>query len=104
MFDAPAAIVILIDPRPTPYGEFWVQDASAAMENMLLATVALGYAACWVEGAIRRSEKELKNILDVPPDLRLWSILPVGKPADRPKRPDKSVPDEVIHYNRYGGK
>ena len=98
---ARATIVLVMDPQPTKYGTFWMQDASAAMENMLLAAVALGYAACWVEGAIRRAEEELREILGVPERLRVWSLLPVGKPAEKPGRPPKPEPDEVIHVNRF---
>ena len=98
---AQAAIVMVMDPKPTKYGEFWVQDASAAMQNMLLATVALGYAACWVEGAIRRCEDELKKALDVPENLRVWSLLPVGRAAETPERPAKPAPEDVTHDNRF---
>ena len=101
---APAAIVILMEPKGTKYGEFWMQDASAAMENMLLAAVALGYAACWVEGAIRRSEDLLRKALGVPKRLRVWSLLPVGKAAEDPKRPPKPAPAEITHYNAFGKK
>jgi len=100
---APAAIALLIEPKQTPYGEFWIQDASAAMENMLLAAVALGYAACWVEGAIRPREDELRGLLDVPAGLRVWSLMPVGKPAVTPERPPKPHPADVTHVNRFGG-
>ena len=100
---APAAIVLLVEPKPTPYGEFWIQDVSAAMENMLLAAVALGYAGCWVEGQIRRCEDKLRRILEVPESLRVWSLMPVGKPAAAPARPPKPEMPEVTHYNRFGG-
>jgi nitroreductase len=99
---APAAIVLLIEPKGTQFGEFYVQDASAAMENMLLAAVALGYAACWVEGALRRSEEKVRELLGVPGHLRVWSLLPVGKPAEAPGRPAKSDPANVTYYNRFG--
>ncbi len=101
---APAAIVLLVEPKATRYGEFWVQDASAAMENMLLSAVALGMGGCWVEGAVRRCEERLREILGVPEHLRVWSLLPVGKPAAVPPRPPKPAPAEVTHYNRFGGK
>lgn len=99
---APAAIVILVQPKATPYGEFWMQDASAAMENMLLATVALGYGACWIEGALRRSEDQLRKILNVPADLRVWSLLPVGKCDENPQRPAKLEFADVVFRNQYG--
>jgi len=98
---AAAAIVLLVEPSGTPYGEFWIQDASAAMENMLLATVALGYASCWIEGALRPSEQRVRELLAVPPELRVWAMMPVGRAAATPARPEKSEPSEVVHYNRY---
>lgn len=98
---APAVVLLVMDPQPTPYGEFWVQDASAAMENMLLAAVALGYAACWVEGGVRKHEDALRQLLGVPAGLRIWSLLPVGLPAAQPARPAKPSPAEITHYNRF---
>ena len=103
MTGAPAAIVLLVDPKPTKFGEFWVQDCSAAMENMLLAAVALGYAACWVEGAVRSHEEEIRRLLDVPESLRVQALLPVGRPAVDPARPPKPDPADVTHYNRFSG-
>ena len=100
---APAAIVLLVEPTGTKYGEFWVQDASAAMENMLLAAVAMGYGGCWVEGQVRGWEEKLREILGVPDNLRVWSLTPIGTPAGEAKRPPKSATEEVLHYNRFGG-
>ena len=101
MKTAPAAIVLLVEPKGTQFGEFWMQDASAAMENMLLAAVALGYGACWVEGALRRHEAQVRKLLGVPENLRVWSMMPVGKPAAVPARPDKSAFLDVVHYNGF---
>jgi len=99
---APAIIVVLVEPTGTKYGEFWVQDASAAIENMLLAAVALGYASCWVEGQVRPREDDLRKLLGVPEALRVWSLMPVGKPAETPPRPPKPAPAEVTHHNAFG--
>jgi nitroreductase len=99
---APAAIAILVEPKETDYGSFWMQDASAAMENMLLAATALGYASCWIEGALRRCEDQLRDILQVPDSLRVWSLLPVGRADENPSRPEKSKYDDVVHRNRFG--
>lgn len=104
MDGAPAAVVLLVDPSPTQYGEFWIQDISAAMQNMLLAVVAEGYASCWIEGQIRPNEEKLHELLGVPENLRVWSMMPVGKAAIPGKRPDKSKFEEVVHFNRFGQK
>ena len=48
---APAMICVLTQRIPSYHGRcFAVQDYAAAIENMLLAIVALGYQSCWVEG------------------------------------------------------
>jgi len=99
---APAIIVVLVEPTGTKYGEFWVQDASAAIENMLLAAVALGYASCWVEGQVRRREDDLRKLLGVPEPLRVWSLMPVGRPAETPSRPPKPDPADITHHNAFG--
>ncbi len=101
---APAAIVLLIEPKASQYGEFYVQDASAAIENMLLASVALGYASVWVEGNVRRVEGELRQALGAPENLRVWAVVPVGKPAETPPRPEKMSFADAVHYNRFGAK
>jgi nitroreductase len=102
MAGAAAAIVLLTEEKDTKYGTYWVQDASAAMENMLLAAVGLGLAGCWIEGHVRPNEQRLREILGVPEHLRVWSITPVGKPAVEAKRPPKPSLAEVTHYNVYG--
>lgn len=43
---AGAVIVVVMN----PVSRWWVEDGAAAIENMLLASTALGYGACWVEG------------------------------------------------------
>jgi len=100
---APAAIVVLIEPTASKFGEFYIQDAAAAIENMLLAAVALGYASCWVEGQVYRHADRLGKLLGVPEPFRVRAILPVGRGASRPPRPPKPSAADVTHYNRYGG-
>ena len=102
MKSAPAAIVQLIEPTPTKFGAFYLQDAAASLQNMLLATVASGYASCWVEGAVRHGEQEIRDILGVPPELNVSAILPIGKPAESPSRPAKLTLAEATHYDQFG--
>lgn len=102
LHEALAVIAIIVEPKSSDYGEFWIQDASAAMENMLLAAVALGYGGCWVEGAVRSNEQEIAAVLNVPANLRPWSLMPVGKPSQELHRPTKPAWQEITHYNRYG--
>lgn len=80
---APAFICVLTK-KVLAYWDkcFNVQDYSAAIENMLLAIVALGYQSCWYEGHITdddRINELLAEILKVPEEYELVCLLPVGK-------------------------
>ena len=72
---APAAICVLTQ-RIYAYRDkcFAIQDYSAAIENMLLAIIALGYESCWYEGHITDEDqigKKMAHILNVPDDYEL---------------------------------
>jgi len=98
--DASVLIAIVADPSASKY---WLEDVSAATENMLLAITALGYASCWVEGTLLRHEDEMKRLLGVPENLRLMVFLPIGAPASEPQQASKKPLDDIVHYERYRG-
>jgi nitroreductase len=95
---ASAVIAIVADQSST----YWLEDASAAAENMLLAITALGYASCWVEGTLLRHEDSVKELLGIPEDRRLIILLPIGKPAATPVQKEKKPLEEIVHSERYG--
>ena len=97
---ASAAVAVLVDDQIT---EYWKEDAAAAIENMLLAIAALGYASVWVEGYVLRHEAMVKETLGVPDSLRAIAVLPIGKPAAEPQQAAKKPMDEVLHRDRFGG-
>jgi len=75
---------------------FYIQDYSAAIENMLLAITDLGYASCWYEGHITDTDRigdQMAKILGVPDEYELVCFLPVGIPAEE-IRPVKKQPFE----------
>ena len=45
-----------------------------------------------------------RMLLAVPEGLRVWSLMPVGRPAETPQRPRKSDPADAVHHNRYGNR
>ena len=90
---APAMICILTR-KIIAYADrtFYIQDYSAAIENMLLAIEDLGYASCWVEGHITDTDRicdKMAAILGVPDEYELVAFLPVGIPAEAAKRVPK---------------
>ena len=84
---APAMICVLTQ-KIIAYRDrcFQIQDYSAAIENMLLAAVSLGYQSCWYEGHITDADaigRKMAGILSVPEDYDLVCFLPIGI-ADQP--------------------
>lgn len=92
-----AAAVFVVCGRPDD-SDHWVEDCSAATENLLLAITALGLGAVWV-AIYPRSEREqqVRRILNLPPNWRPLCLVPVGHPAEtRPPRTQYD-PDRVHH-------
>ena len=79
-FISGASVVVCIvgDPNASQY---WLEDISAAAENMLLAITALGYGCTWVEGTLMSKEDALKDYLGIPKGRRFMIALPIGKPT-----------------------
>lgn len=104
---APAAICVLTQ-RVNAYRDkcFAVQDYSAAIQNMLLAIVELGYQSCWYEGHITDDDKicdKMAQILNVPEDYELVCFcLLVQQKAIRyiPKRKHLKKERGLIHTIR----
>lgn len=93
---AGAYIAVVMDPE----SRWWVEDGAAAVQNMLLACHGLGYGACWIEGYTLRNEELFKQILGIPDNLRLFTLLPVGKADDMPTKEKKSL-EEVIRWEHF---
>jgi nitroreductase len=96
MEQAGAIIAVVLDPS----SRWWLEDGSAAVENMLIASTALGYGSCWLEGYTLPREEEFKALLGVPDGKRLLTLVPLGVPAEWPTVEKKSL-EEVIHWEMY---
>ena len=90
---APAAIAVLTDGSLTPPDtmNFEKEDYSAAVENMLLAVTALGYASLWLDSPYFDAAKQqaAKELLNLPEGFHLWAVLPIGKPDGAGTRREK---------------
>lgn len=102
---APAMICVLTQ-RINAYRDrcFAVQDYSAAIENMLLAIVELGYQSCWYEGHITGEDKigyQMAQILGVPDDYELVCFPPVGIAKSAPVPPKKKDFEQRAWFNSF---
>ena len=84
---------------------FYIQDYSAAIENMLLAITALGYTSCWIEGHITDTDRigeQMARILGVPEEYELVVYLPVGiRMGNLPPLKKKPLSDRAW-FNGFG--
>lgn len=101
---AQAAIVVCGDMTKALEGAvqgYWIQDTSAATENILLAAHALGLGAVWT-GVYPNPQvlPRVHEVLELPQHVIPLNIIPVGYPAQSPEPKDKWKP-ENIHYERW---
>lgn len=81
--DAPVAILVCGDLDVLKFKDLWVQDCSAASENMLLAAHDMRLGAVWI--GVYPAEnlvKEVQNILNIPQHIVPFSIIGIGYPAE----------------------
>lgn len=102
--DAPLAITVCGDLNKAIAGEgseYWVQDASAATENLLLAAKSLDLGAVWTGVyPIKARVKEVQQILQLPRHIVPLNVIPIGYPAENPLPKDKWKPENV-HVDRW---
>ncbi|MBR3446692.1 MAG: nitroreductase family protein [Oscillospiraceae bacterium] len=108
---APAVICVLTK-HIAAYRDGWgkercysVQDYAAAIENILLEAVQLGYQSCWIEGHVTDADEQGKRIaemLAVPDYYELVAVLPIGKAAEPLQSVQKRPFSERAWFNRFG--
>ncbi len=95
---ASVAVVVCGDLTREKFNGFWVQDCSAATENLLIAATAHGLGAVWT--ALYPMEDRvagIRKLLGLPENVIPLSLVPIGYPADQPGRADRFSPDRVHH-------
>lgn len=101
---APLAIVACGDMSIALEGDaqaYWIQDVSAASENILLAANAMGLGAVWC-GAYPIDERvaTLRHYLSIPEEIVPLNIIAIGYPDENPL-PKEKFKAERIHRNRW---
>ncbi len=97
-FDGISAIIAVIVEGSS---EYWREDGSAATQNMLLAARDLGWGSCWIEGQMRPHEDKFKELLKVPKEKRILSLIALGEPVKWSASPPKKSLSEVLHWGKY---
>ncbi len=99
--EAPLAILVCGDLQRAKRQGYWVQDCSAATENLLLAAHALGLGAVWL--GVYPNEQRLvgvRHLLRLPEQLEPFSLISIGHPAEQ-KPPSARYDVERVHRNQW---
>jgi nitroreductase len=96
--EAPQGVAVVIDPKSSKHPE---QEGAAAIQNMLLKAHALGLGTCWISVYGTDCEQKAKQILLIPEEELLVSVVSIGYPAETPEKGRKG-PDEITFSNKYG--
>jgi nitroreductase len=96
---APLVVAVLGDPMQS---EHWIEDCSAATENLLLAAASLELGSVWV-GIYPNEEWEaaVRAEVGAPEPWRVLCLLPVGHPAEG-KPPRTRFETGKVHVERWG--
>jgi nitroreductase len=96
-FIAEAPVCILVFCRKTQY---FLEDGSAATQNMLVAARALGLGSCWVAGDKKPYASVLSQIVGAPEDYKLISVVALGYARESPS-PSKRPLNQVLHWEKF---
>jgi nitroreductase len=103
-YNAPAAIVVCanMDLAPKgPYKEYWIQDCSAATENIIIAASGLGMGTVWI-GAYPNLDavKNIRRTLSIPEEVIPLSVVYIGYAAEE-REPRTQYDPKRVYWNQY---
>ena len=103
-YNAPAAIIVCDNPKVgrAPKSErFWVQDCSAATENILIAAAGLGLGTVWIAAYPKPEVIELvSRVAALPENVTPLNVIYVGYPAEQ-KDPRTQYEAGRVHWETY---
>jgi len=99
--EAPVAILVCGDETREKLRGYWVQDCSAAVENLLLAAHGRGLGAVWL-GIYPQAERvaDFRRLFGLPEHVTPLALVPVGHPAEQKPPADRYDPARV-HRERW---
>jgi nitroreductase len=76
---------------------YWVEDCSAATQNILLAAKAHGLGSCWIAGEKQPYADSVRELLGGTPGLKFFSLVTVGHATERPIKQKRKL-EQVMHW------
>ena len=81
--------------------KYYLEDGSAATENILLAAESLGIGSCWVAGDKKEYAKDVLQLLEVPEGYKLVSMVPLGYYQAPAGPPGKRELNSMVHWEKF---
>ena len=100
--EAPVCIAVLANEKKAP--SYFEIDGACATQNLLLAAHGLGLGACWVAVYDLQNpdfEKHVRNVLNVPPHMRVIAMVPIGYPDEKAAPVSRREIDKIIRFDKY---
>lgn len=98
---AKLAIIVcgnLLRALPMKMANYWIQDCSAATENILLKVTDLGLGAVWCGiHPQKKAEERVRQMLDIPKSEIPLNVIFIGHPAEEPEARDQ-YEEKRVHY------
>jgi len=110
--NAPVVIVACGDPKQSGFKndmQYFLVDVSIALDHLILAATDKGLGTCWIGGF---NEEKVKEILEIPQDIKVVALTPLGYPAEKKRiagklakmvvqsKKRKSL-DKIVHKNKW---
>ncbi|MCK5738687.1 nitroreductase family protein [bacterium] len=101
LLTAPLAILVAGDEKLQIHPGYWLEDCSAATENILLAAHALGLGAVWL-GVYPREDRlrEINSVLTIPAEITPLCLISVGYPQEPKPAADRYLAERV-HFEKW---
>jgi nitroreductase len=101
VLEAPLAILVCADTEIESTEGYWVQNCSAATQNILLASTSKGLGSVWL-GIYPRKERirGMKDLIQVPDHIVPFSLCVIGHPGEE-KQPYGKYETTRVHHNSF---
>jgi nitroreductase len=94
--DAPVVFAICAEKD----SDHWIEDASAATENLMIEAVAQGLGSVWIGIRGSVNEDKVRSILSIPAAIGVLCLVPVGYPGED-KEPRTQYDAKKVHAERF---
>ena len=93
--EAPVCVAVLCEDT-----KYYIEDGSAATQNLLVAARAHGLGSCWVAGDKKPHAQAIRDMLGAPATYKLLSLIALGYSDEQPS-PSKRPLKDVLHWDQF---